>query len=211
MSHLLWQAFMAASTNCCHPLSHPSSWSHQALHWPAGAGAGSQAGGAQEEACAISLLHCSHLGSKAWILHNLPCNDFEEKPVREMENFQEYFNILYSLLHLWFLFESSAICCELRNFLSWTNPPNAPRPPHTAGSPECSCSWCTPQLPPKLFCGFPLWGSFDNRNVGITTRYLFSQKYSFCSPYRTGNRLHTRSDLIKRDRNFGVDKGITVL
>lgn len=95
MSHLLWQAFMAASTNCCHPLSHPSSWSHQALHWPAGAGAGSQAGGAQEEACAISLLHCSHLGSKAWILHNLPCNNFEEKPVREMENFQEYFNILY--------------------------------------------------------------------------------------------------------------------
>lgn len=94
----------------------------------------------QEEACAISLLHCSHLGSKAWILHNLPCNNFEEKPVREMENFQEYFNILYSLLHLRFLFESSAICCELRNFLSWTNPPNAPRPPHTAGSPECSCS-----------------------------------------------------------------------
>lgn len=64
----------------------------------------------------------------------------KKRPVREMENLKEYFNILYSLLHLRFLFKSSAICCELWNFLSWTNPPNAPRPPKTAGSPECSCS-----------------------------------------------------------------------
>lgn len=132
-----------------------------------------------------------------------------------MASFKEYFSILYSLLHLLFKFKSSAICCELRNFPYPHGPipqihPVLPVHQTLLGSLECSCSWCTTQLPPRLFCGLPLWGSFDNRKVGIWTRYIFSQvtKYSFCSPYRTGHRLHIgpdfRSDLIKRDRTFGV-------
>lgn len=47
--------------------------------------------GTWEEAHATSQLLSAHLGSNAWLLHNLFRNNFEKKPVREMQN-KKYFN-----------------------------------------------------------------------------------------------------------------------
>lgn len=129
------------SLTFCHPLNHTSSWSHPVLHWPAGA-RGWQTScllcsglslqepcrrGAQEEACATSQLLCSHLCSNAWLLHNLFWNNLEKCLLGKCKIKS------ISILHLKFLFKSSAICCELEepSLPSLTNPQNAPQSPQS--------------------------------------------------------------------------------